>query len=95
MSIAGHVAGRNCRGDRDYLAGDGARHAVRRQTGRRRIPAGHAHALHGIDCPFHGSSIRPDRLPRVYEMKSTVLASNFDRTKAIPKMGKPERKTAS
>ena len=32
------------------------------KAGRRRIPARHAHALHGTNCPFHGDSICPDRL---------------------------------
>ena len=76
MTLPAHLAGRDCGRDRDYLAGDVARRALRGQTGERRFSARHAHALHGTNCPFHGGSICPDRLSRVYEMKlSSPLCS--------------------
>ena len=51
------------------VAGDVAGRALRGQTGERRFSARHAHALHGTHCPLHGSSICPDRLSLVYEIK--------------------------
>ena len=67
--ISAHLVNRYRGGYRDYLAGDVAGCALRGQTGERRFSARHAHALHGTNCPFHGGSICPDRLSRVYEMK--------------------------